>query len=415
MSLEPVNNAPITYDFHGDIPFSIPFKNIRPEDIDIYLDVDTYIGKKTCGQACDHCWFVQYEKVFQRSFSFEEGEAICRSLIRKGFGVFPRFTDSFAYDGELMKRFGVAKARTYMQEESANPAKTMEYGEAWTSGKPLLGDNANELLQLALDQGYRTITITFHGLLNDDLSLQPSKQYPIKGVLTGQDFEKVYSVIKAFNQDQEPENCFRIGVGITLGRHNYSRNDLVKYAKYFNRLDIAVLRFNSFTDHGRTRPELPLNSSETKQLYKDLSWLHKHQTLNFQLGISEDIGTEGIKELGLPSHVGWCRAGRQLFAIMPTPYKSDHSNEANKQVVGILVGCVNIFEPELGKLYKLTNDADDDIEYVLEFDEEKIEQFNKDRFNGRYNNGCFAKEILQESPPVLVRDMRKSKRASELA
>ena len=42
-------NLPITYDFHGDIPFSIPFNNIDKKDIDIYLDIDTYIGKKTCG------------------------------------------------------------------------------------------------------------------------------------------------------------------------------------------------------------------------------------------------------------------------------------------------------------------------------------------------------------------------------
>ncbi|WP_281422750.1 hypothetical protein [Photorhabdus hainanensis] len=42
-------NKPIIYDFHGDKPLSTPFTNIKPQDIHIYLDVDTYIGSKTCG------------------------------------------------------------------------------------------------------------------------------------------------------------------------------------------------------------------------------------------------------------------------------------------------------------------------------------------------------------------------------
>lgn len=195
-------NLPITYDFHGSLPFTLPFNKIAKKDIDIYLDIDTYIGKKTCGQACDHCWFVQYDKVFQKSFTFDEGEAICRYLMREGYGVFPRFTDSFAYDGELIKRFGVSKARTYMQEENANPSETMEYGEAWTSGKPLLQDNAEELLKLAIQEGYRTITITFHGLINDDLTLKSEKFYPIRGVLKSKDFEKVFKIIQDFNKNQ---------------------------------------------------------------------------------------------------------------------------------------------------------------------------------------------------------------------
>lgn len=405
MSKSNPKNLPITYDFHGNIPFSVPFKDIDKSNIDIYLDIDTYIGKNTCGQACDHCWFVQYDKVHKRSFSFNESEAIFRSLIKEGFNVFPRFTDSFAYEGELMKRFGIAKARTYMQEESITPSKTMEYGEAWTSGKPLLDHNSDELLQLALDQGYRTITITFHGLINDDLSLEVDSKYPIKGVLKGSDFEKVYNKIISFNNKKDEQNRFRVGIGLTLGKHNSSINNLKNYIKYFNNLDIEVLRFNSFTDHGRNHPNLPLNDLETRELYKNISWLHKNMKLNFQLGISEDIGTEGISELGIPSHVGWCRAGRQLFAIMPTPYSEVPSN---KEVIGILVGCVNIFEPELGKLYKL-KDEYGAIEYHLEFNKEAIEKFNDERISKKYKNGCFTKEILEESPPLLVRDKRRIK------
>lgn len=292
-------------------------------------------------------------------------------------------------------------------KDNRKPAKTMEFREAWTSGKPLLGENSSELLQLALNEGYRTITITFHGLIDGDLNLKPHNVYPIKGVFKGSDFEKVHSIIQEFNNTQKLENRFRLGAGITLGTHNSSKESLIRYVKYFNKLGIDALRFNSFTDHSRTHKELPLSDEETKRLYRDILWVYKNISLNFQLGISEDIGTEGIDILGLPSHVGWCRAGRQLFAIMPTPY--NYIISENSEVIGILVGCVNIFEPELGRLLRITNALDGSIDYSLEFDEEKIEEFNNDRKNGRYKNGCFAKEILKETPPLLVREVKQQK------
>ncbi|MFD0392338.1 hypothetical protein ACFQ3Z_04200 [Streptomyces nogalater] len=79
-----VQNAPISYDFHGDIPFSTPFKDIKPDDIHIYLDLDTKVGKNTCGQKCAHCWFVNYEKVYDKSFAMEEAPASWRACGRTG-------------------------------------------------------------------------------------------------------------------------------------------------------------------------------------------------------------------------------------------------------------------------------------------------------------------------------------------
>jgi len=53
-------NMEISYDYHGDIDFKEPFSSIKNEDIHFYLDVDTFVGKDTCGQNCNHCWFVNY-------------------------------------------------------------------------------------------------------------------------------------------------------------------------------------------------------------------------------------------------------------------------------------------------------------------------------------------------------------------
>jgi hypothetical protein len=84
-----VENAPISYDFHGDVPFSTPFKDIKPDDIHIYLDLDTKVGKNTCGQKCAHCWFVNYEKVYDKSFAMEEGPRILEGLQSHGYHVYP--------------------------------------------------------------------------------------------------------------------------------------------------------------------------------------------------------------------------------------------------------------------------------------------------------------------------------------
>lgn len=41
-------NQPIAYDYHGEIPFNIPFSKIESKDIHIYLDLDTNTGRNAC-------------------------------------------------------------------------------------------------------------------------------------------------------------------------------------------------------------------------------------------------------------------------------------------------------------------------------------------------------------------------------
>ncbi len=393
------NNLPISYDFHGDIPFSEPFKNIKPSDIHIYLDLDTYIGRNTCGQACHHCWFVNYKKVFKKRFEPSEGIKIYRALTAEGFKVFPRYTDSFAYDGELMKLYSTANARTYFADDKQE-TKTMSKGEAWTSGRPLLNSNYKELLDIAREHNYGTITITYHGILDENLDIIDANNYPIKGVLLASDFEKVLNNIQEYNRLNQSKDFegFRVGAGVTIGTHNNSLEMLKRYSHYFNKIGISVLRLNKFFDHGNRHPHLVLSENKVKQLYKDIKWIHTNLDLKFQFGVSEDVGTMGIEALELPSHVGWCRAGRQLFAIIPTQKESVFESDENfhYEIVGDLVGCVNIFEPVVGTLIRQTNITSNSVSYKIDFYYDEIEKLTKKRLDGTYKNGCFSRELMDE-------------------
>ncbi|MEV4190414.1 radical SAM protein [Streptomyces toxytricini] len=394
-----VQNAPISYDFHGDAPFSMPFKDIKPEDIHIYLDLDTKVGKNTCGQKCTHCWFVNYEKVYDKSFAMEEGPRILEGLQSHGYHVYPRYVDSFAYDGEFMRLYGPANNREFRQEADHTPTETMEKGDAWTSGRPLLADNWAELLDLAVKNGYGTISITYHGVIDENLQVTDHKTYPIKGVFSGAETEEVLRRIAEYNKGVDPEDAFRVNIGVTIGRHNHGRTSLERYAHYFNNLGVDTVRFNNFTDHGGRHPELRLTREEIEQAYRDFKWVHETIPLRFQLGVSEDFGTFGIKAMGFPSHVGWCRAGRQLFAAIPAQEEVLSDGPAGRrEKIGDVVGCVNTFEPHLGILVRTVtaDEAGEHTAYDVEFDHDAIEAFTAKRLSGAYKDGCFATELSEE-------------------
>lgn len=401
----PVQNAPIAYDFHGDQPFSVPFADIKPEDIHIYLDLDTKVGKNTCGQKCTHCWFVNYEKVYDRSFAMEEGPLIKAGLESQGFHVYPRYVDSFAYDGEFMRIYGPANNREFRQDADHTPTETMAKGDAWTSGRPLLADNWMELLDLARESGYGTVSITYHGVIDENLAVIDDGSYPIKGVFTGALTEEVLRRIGKYNEQWrassgESDDAFRVNIGVTVGRHNHGRQSLERYVHYFNKLGVDTVRFNNYAAHGGKHAELQMSHEEIAQAYLDLKELHETVDMAFQLGVSEDFGTFGIKVMGFPGHVGWCRAGRQLFAAIPTPEELLSEAEGERrEKIGDIVGCVNTFEPHLGILVRTTAEGEE-AGYRVEFDHEEIEAFTAKRLSGHYKDGCFARELAEEQQLV---------------
>ncbi|NHB60015.1 radical SAM protein [Photorhabdus sp. RW14-46] len=389
-------NKPIVYDFHGDKPLSTPFTDIKPQDIHIYLDVDTYIGSKTCGQACKHCWFVNYEHVKKLKFKDNEGINITRFLKSEGYKVYPRYTDSFAYDGELMRHYGVARARTYFEGDTSSGV-AMESGEAWTSGRPLLGEKSEFLLDTARDYGYGTITLTFHGLINEKGIISDRHEYPIKGVFYGTDLERVLKIIKDYNEkNRDIFTGFRIGIGITVGSHNVSKEMLERYLDYFNKIGIDTLRFNKFFDHGEKHPHLEITHQMCADFYKNIKYFHENKLLNFQLGVSEDFGSFGIDVLGLPPAVGHCQAGKQLFAIIPLKNKKSREKHTDYfyEEIGDIVGCVNIFEPKVGNLTRVTNVHNETITYKVNFYLDEINDLVNKRLNGVLKNGCFSRELM---------------------
>jgi hypothetical protein len=399
-----VDNAPIAYDFHGDTPFTVPFREIKPEDIHIYLDLDTKVGRDTCGQKCTHCWFVNYEKVYNKSFEMDEGPLIKEGLEALGYHVYPRYVDSFAYDGTFMRIYGPANNREFRQESDHKPTETMENGDAWTSGRPLLGDNYLELLDLARESGYGTISITYHGLIDEQLRVVDDGSYPIKGVFSGADTEQVVRRIAQYNKQRADRasgsgaaKAFRVNIGVTIGRHNNGLASLERYVHYFNQLGVDTVRFNNFADHGGRHPDLPMSQEEIAQTYRDFKWLHEHVDMRFQLAVSEDFGTSGIQAMGFPSHVGWCRAGRQLFAAIPSAEEVLHeSSESRREKIGDIVGCVNTFEPHLGILVRQTRAHDQAVTYSVDFDHQEIDAFTAKRLSGTYQDGCFARELSEE-------------------
>jgi len=400
----------VAYDFHGDIPFSTPFSEIKPEDISLYIDLDTNVGKNTCGQNCSHCWFVNYEKVFGKAFGLEEGRAITDALRKEGYTVYPCFVDSFAGNGDFMRTHGAAHSREFRQTERKIVTDTMKLGDAWTSGRPLNGDHYEELLDLAVANGYGTISITFHGVLGADGKLLPRTTYPIDGVFHGEDCITVVNRINAYNRAKsDKQHALRVNIGITIGKHNHTRENLLRYVELFNDLGVSTVRFNNFLDHGRRHPELELDQTQVEAFYRDARWIHDNIPLRFQLALSEDFGSFGVKVMGFPSSVGWCRAGRQLFAIIPSERISlSGLDPEGIQKVADVVGCVNTFAPHLGMIVKSRDRASGRDDYKIEFDVEAIAAFTQKRVSGIYKNGCFAKEILAESPPELTRQAKKA-------
>lgn len=396
MSNTKIKNKAISFDYHGDTSLDTPFEQINNSEVGFYIDLDTYIGKDTCGQACEHCWFVTNEKVKSKSFDIEEGKSITDELLVKGYKVYPRYTDSFAYKGKFMSIFGPAHNREFRHELDKKETETMLNGDAWTSGKPLLADNYKELLDLAYDSGYRTISITFHGLINQDLEIIEDLKYPIKGVFSGKNTEKVI-LERIFKYNHEKSRNFRVNIGITLGAHNNSRENILRYALYFNKIGVDTVRFNNFTDHGGNHAYLELNNTQVKQAYMDIKWLSENVQLNFQLGISEDFGTFGIEVMGFPKEVGWCQAGHQFFTIIPSEEVILESGEETiNEKIGDIVGCVNLFEPYLGNLIRSTDRKNSKVTYQVDLKAELINEFNMKRANGVYKNGCYAKELKQE-------------------
>lgn len=408
-----VGNQAISYDEHGAIPFDLPFRQLAPRDISLYLQLDTTVGKKTCRQACAHCFYINQPEAANRSIDLREGRRIMDDLGAQGYRVFPMISDSFGAGGAFLRLFGDTHNRDFHQEQDCKPTKTMQRGDMWTSGAPLLDPDWREYLWTGIENGFGNVTITFHGVPDEHLKLAPADAYPIKGVFPGADCERVMARIHAFNDDLRAGRLgahagvappllapLNINLGVTIGKHNHTREHLVRYVDYFKRWRIAVLRFNAFHDHGWRLPQLPLSREEIAQWYRDLKWVHDNIALDFQLAVDEDFGSSGIEAMDFPAHIGWCRAGHQLFAIVPDrPRELARGRLGRRERIGSIAACVDAFKPLVGDLIRETPCVGVPA-YRLEFFHDVIDELMRKRRDGTYADGCFAPEMLSELKPA---------------
>lgn len=397
-----VSNKPISYDDHGSIPIDVPFQNIKPADIDLYFNMDTRVGKMTCQQACSHCFFISEKEARNKFIDLKQAFEITQCLREKGYAVFPRTADSLTNDGEFLKIFANSNVRNYCFGDDRTSTEVMKKGEIWTSGSPLLKDNWQHLLKLGQENGFGTISITFHGILDDDLHIKPKTSYPFKNIFYGENVEKVVSRIKQFNRENSTSfdhdgSVYRLAFGVTIGRHNNTKQDLINYVNYFNNIGANKVRFNCFHDYSRNHKQLELSSDEIKQFYQNIKWIHSNIQMNYELGISEDFGNIGIEVMDFPKHVGMCQAGRQLFAIVPEkPEFIGKKNNLIVEKIGSIAGCVDAFKPIMGQLLCFTDPASGSKDYDVEFFHEVINEISQKRIKNHYKNGCFGPELHKE-------------------
>jgi hypothetical protein len=333
----------------------------------------------------------------------KEGRMLADDLGRLGYRVFPMISDSFAENGQFLRLFGNTHMRDF-READGRITKTMVRGQMWTSGAPLLGDDYADLLLVGVENGFGSVTITFHGLLECDFSLRPHREYPIKGTFPGRDCIEIIERIHRFNcrlaqGTVESGKALQINVGVTVGKHNHQFQHIARYVSYFSRLGVDVLRFNCYHDHGWQHPELVLTQEEIAGFYRDLKRLHDTVPLSLQLGVDEDFGTSGIEVMGFPSHTGWCRAGRQLFAIVPETPTPISPETLFPQRVGTVAACVDAFEPIVGLVLRDRQPTRDAGSHRIVFDVPEIDALNAKRTGGTYVNGCFAHDMLKQQRP----------------
>ena len=377
----------------------------------MYMEVDTRIGKSTCRQQCEHCFYIREEEARKRSIALPEAREVMLMLQAKGHPTYVMVADNFANNGEFLKIFGsknnAPQCHSTRQRTDRDIPKMMESGEAWTSGAPLLDDNYEELLYTALENGFGSLSFTFHGLIGSDLTLNPHDQYPIRGVFPAADGERVIERIHTFNEDLASSKTphpnadgvgpqrMAINMTVTIGRHNQGLDNLLRYIRYAEKLNVTILRMNRFKSHsGKGRlPDLDMSAEEIAQFYRDMKWIHENVEMSNQLGLSEDFGVNGIEVMGFPEQTGWCRAGHQFFGIIGDTELTLSEDERYRRVrIGRVAGCVEIYKPYVGQVIRIIDKETGDLSYDVEFYPSVIKRLQEMRRDGTIVDGCWAPE-----------------------
>ena len=274
---------PILYDDHTN-----------ESEILLYYFVDTRLGKNTCQALCEFCWL----KKDHLSRHVEEPDVAIeriRGLTKNGYTVSPMVSDSFAENGKYLKSDLFYKNNDWYFENGA-----------WTSGRPLLQENYEELLDLCVKNGIDTIVMTSHGTENKDRNFKGLTQPSI--------------VIKALENirkyEKERNQPFKVVLTFTLSKETMSEETIISYFDHCEKLGVDIIRINRFADVQDKYPELRMTKEDTIQAYKTMKKVYDEYPGEVQLSVSEDFGNWGVEVMGFPEGVGTCVAGERLFGVV---------------------------------------------------------------------------------------------------
>ncbi len=312
------------------VDFSIPFSELKPEDIDIYFHYTNRIGAATCKAACAHCYFRNKPEFH---IPVDKALAITRSLRTQGYNIGMAPADSFGDEALLAGDAGSAFR--------LKPIGT----SAWSSGVPLFIAGWQERLNRAWEIGFRSIIITAHEAAGTPV--------PIKGVTRAPVILGAVSNIKTWNR-MNPNKQFAISTTFTIRADNCKLELMRQMVQWGVGEGIDLVRFNCFANFQGLSEHRQYEMSR-RDITKFFGYLALLQEEFLEtptaLGISEDWGDAGIEQIYpyLPPvwqtrTAGWCRAGYRLFAMI----------EVRGQIV--LTGCVDKWEPELGLLHQVGED-----------------------------------------------------------
>ena len=274
---------PIIFDDHTD-----------HSKIELYYYVDTRVGKPTCMARCEHCWLDrEHSKDFVQDV--EEAKRIIAALRTQNFRVSPMVSDTFAMEGYYL-RSGLFR----------NNDDWAHGNGAWTSGRPLLKDTCEELLQLAVDNGMSTIVLTSHGTQNKDRGF--------KGITQPEYVRQAVERIHDFNaRHGDP---FQITLTFTIGKKTCSREVIDSYLAHCEELGADIMRLNQFADFQQRFPDERLDKEDLIQVYRTMKEAYDAHPGPVTMSVSEDFGRWGVEVMNFPSEVGRCIAGENFFGVI---------------------------------------------------------------------------------------------------
>jgi hypothetical protein len=85
-----MKNKEISSNYNRMSLFNVAVKRTKPSDIDIYLYLDTYTGLESHGKNSN----LDSQKKY---FIDDEGIKIYENLIKQGFTIFPKYSESYQY------------------------------------------------------------------------------------------------------------------------------------------------------------------------------------------------------------------------------------------------------------------------------------------------------------------------------